>query len=266
MSALATIECPHCGKRYKLTAEYLSSYGGRETACQGCGLAMLLPTAAEMGVEPEPAPATAPAAARPLAYASAEYPPRPAQGAWRDGQFVVCRRLPKLPPRCFRCNEPTDAPPTQVVLNWVPPEKRRRTGMMFLLGGFLPGLISMLANRSTDEQITLELRCCPAHRVPMRLGKVAAALFALVLVGFALAVGFRDTSFGPYLLFVPAGLIVAGIVVSIIPYPLCIAAWDKDYAWIEGFPKPFRTGLPSLKEAYEQEVTTSAERLKQLHE
>jgi hypothetical protein len=253
----SVIQCPHCGKRYKLTAAYLASYGGRETNCEGCRQPMRLPAA--------------PAAAQPggtptLNYSAAEYPPKPAAGVWRDGDEVVCVSGAKFPPRCFVCNEPSGAPPREITLKWIPRDKKLRSGLLAGAFGGGAGLLSMWLADANAPRVTLTLTCCPAHRLPVVTKPTGGICIALAFITALLIVGLRDYFDPKFLIFVPGLLLLVGVILVLIPYPIRITAYDKGYAWMRGFPKLYRNGLPSLRAAYERDVGQMSDRIAEIQE
>ncbi len=266
MSTKPAIACPHCGKRYAMTAEYVAQYGGGETTCDGCGNAMLIPTSWAEVVGPDD-PSTSPDAGRTpvLSYSAPDLTPMPTQGVWRDdeNQAVVLAYRAKLPLRCFVCATPTEEPPRKFTLKWLDPTKRAQVRASAFVGG---ALMALIVKNASSQKVSFKLCTCRQHKLPKNLRVAGAVLFALACVVGAISSGLSTPAMMPVMFGIMGVLVLAGIVLMAIPYRLRVLRIDKGFAWIAGFTSAFRQSLPSIAEARAVQTAEEARRIEEICE
>lgn len=105
----------------------------------------------------------------------------PAHGdVWREDDVLVCTPGANLPPRCIKCNAPTDMPSRRYIFHWHHP-----VIYLALLMGVLPYVILAIALRKRSAHV---LTLC-AHHEQRRVRYVAitmASVLALLVCGLSL--------------------------------------------------------------------------------
>lgn len=123
-----------------------------------------------------PAPAPAPVLAYAVPSALATVPGfLPDDGAWRDGNTLVVRKMVVLPDRCARCNAPGDSNIITTSLQWHHP------ALFLLLPG---GFVYVLVAAAMQQSGTVGYRLCARHR--QRRAAWIAVAWGLGLGGIAL--------------------------------------------------------------------------------
>ncbi|AZR21169.1 hypothetical protein [Xanthomonas vasicola] len=105
----------------------------------------------------------------------------PAHGdVWREDDVLVCTPGANLPPRCIKCNAPTDMPSRRYIFHWHHP-----VIYLALLMGVLPYVILAIVLRKRSAHV---LTLC-AHHEQRRVRYVAitmASVLALLVCGLSL--------------------------------------------------------------------------------
>jgi hypothetical protein len=237
-----TMRCPNCGKEYGLTPEYLAQFGGQQTQCT-CGAAIMVPTSAPPQMAPMP-PAAYPAApaqgvipyATPVQYQQNMLAP---QGAWRDGNQLVCWKEVALPSHCcVKCDQPADAPPLNKKFVWHSP-------WVYVLLLVTGPLIYVLVALCVQQKARAVIPLCRRHR-----GRRSA----LIWMGWGLFLG----SIGLFAAAINAssGMLAIGGVVAILAAAilsvytaasiLTPAKIDGQYAWYRGASQAYLSGLGAI--------------------
>ncbi|HSI33936.1 MAG: hypothetical protein ACAI43_09815 [Phycisphaerae bacterium] len=246
MSDKPAIACPHCGKSYAVTPEYLAQYGGQDTACAKCGNLVRLPRSLdELMPSADPSPATE--VATPVAAVPAHREP---DGIWRDGKHVVVMRGHNTPNRCLECGRDLDTRMRSKTLMWLPDKRGGLTGLMI--------------KSAVAPSVLVKYNFCPEHRRRMSFEKPARVLLiaggAVMVMAFVLAV--LNYSRTANVVVAAGGISVAlGFVLSLIPGRLRIDLFDQGCAWVFGFSAAYRKRLPDLRQAHAENVDRTADEL-----
>ena len=270
MSHALSFPCPHCGTSYSLTAEYLSQYGGKNTACQGCGNRFRLPVpdpaaVAEagavdaVGIAPDPSGAgdESPPA---VSYAGPVWPPLPSEGIWRENEEVAITTLsPKLPSCCVKCAEPMDGKKVWLRLKWSP---RMYTGHAH---------VTRFARWMNEREMLFKIGYCRRHRAKARAARRALwGVFVIAALSFCVGLatptggrGSPDLSLAKAIMILAAiVLFVAGLIwASVAGKPLRVLDMDDHSARVAGFGQPFLDRLPSFRAAQEAAAAQAAGRM-----
>ncbi len=157
--------------------------------------------------------------------------------AWRNGNLLIVGHNAVLPPRCVKCNAPTDRPHKRFRMTWYSP-----LAYLGLLLGLVPFVLIVLL---IQRKLVLDVGICEEHRHRRRLGIVVGLLgsamgFGLIVLGL---VQFTESMALPFC----SGLALIGV--SLV---FCIRmtriVWpkhiDKRFAEVHGVCPEFLDALP----------------------
>ena len=159
----------------------------------------------------------------------------PGDGAWRDGDTLVVRKMVVLPDRCVKCNAPADSGIIKANLHWHHP-------MLYLL--ILPGLlVYAIAAMALQQSGSCGYRLCARHR-QNRLTWMAVAwglgLGGIVLIGVAAAFELK------WLALAGAGTVFCSPFVGLVARTFRATKIDAHFMWLRGAHSAYLAAFPPL--------------------
>jgi hypothetical protein len=156
------------------------------------------------------------------------------QTAWRDGKRVVTYNQKTLPPRCFKCNQPTSETPMKRKVYWHSP--------FYYILIFVSVIIYVIVAILVRKRATVDIYMCPQHRTRRFYFILGGWLGAIAgLVGAIWGIGSNNTVLivGGFVLFL--GALIGGIAGGSVSRTARI----KDgKVWLAGAGKEFLASLP----------------------
>ena len=188
----------------------------------------------------QPGPGTPVVPPRVLAYAvptALETVPGavPDDGAWRDGNTLVVRKMVVLPDRCAKCNSPGDSDILKQTLYWHHPA-------LFLL--LVPAfLIYLIAAAAAQQSGVVGYRLCARHR-QRRITWIATAwglgLGGITLIGITAALELK------WLALVGVGMVVCSPVVGLAARTFRATRINAHFIWLRGCARAYLETFPPL--------------------
>jgi hypothetical protein len=158
-------------------------------------------------------------------------------GPWHNGKLLIVGHKPTLPPRCVKCNAPTELPLKRFRLAWHSPF----VYLAFVLLGPLAYIAVALIFR---RKMTVQVRICDYHRFHRRLAILAGVLGTLFGFGLVIAGGMSASGLPALLgvLLVPTAIVFSFYRARIV-WPKRI---DKQFAQLRGACPEYLAELPAF--------------------
>jgi hypothetical protein len=188
-------------------------------------------------------------------HAAVSHPPKPPIGVWSDDDLVVAVHGAKWPRRCCICGAPTNRKLKKIHLKWIPDKAARSL------------ILGQLYARVTADTILIRYGYCHEHArwFTPQLGTRLCSLAGIAMF-FGTCFFIRGKEAALLGLGLTTAFILAGIVFSCIPFRIRIVKYSPASAWLRGFEEGYRSFLPSLQEAQEQQKRDAADALEQVRE
>jgi hypothetical protein len=178
-------------------------------------------------------------------------------GAWHHGDLLIVGRQTQLPPRCVKCNGPTEQAPKRFRLAWRSPFlylvlpggvlARALTPFVpwnpYIVLSLLPATIVVL-HLIFRKRMTVHVGICDYHRFHRRLGIAIGAFGTLLGLGLIIAGIATETGLPAVLgLLIAPAVLLYGRSKTRIVWPAHI---DKHYAQLRGACPEYLAALPEF--------------------
>ncbi len=158
-------------------------------------------------------------------------------GAWHNGKLLIVGHKTTLPPRCVKCNAPTELPPKRFRLAWHSPFVYLA---LVLLGPLAYIAVALIFRR----KMTVLVGICDYHRFHRRLAILAGVSGTFLGFGLVIAGGMSATGLPALLgvLLVPTAIVYSYFKTRIV-WPKRI---DKHFAQLRGACPEYLAELPEF--------------------
>jgi hypothetical protein len=157
---------------------------------------------------------------------------------WRSKRELVTSLNPILPPRCVKCNAPTETPPMKRNLYWHHPALY----LVVLVNVIIYVIIAMLVRKRTVAMVSVCRRHRSARRNALLIG------WGLELAALALVIGGAANEW-TWMVLMGGGAFLGGLIYGLARGRLVFARKiDKEHVWMGGCGSEFLAQFPEWME------------------